>query len=421
MFHLQLKEKIESMKSLPLSSAQQGWASQMLETEIPHRKDEEWKYADLSFLKSDDLKFHNGVDAHQVEYNSATKILTVKICSDHPNSQIQVKSLCPGVEFFSRAEFKNYKNIERLQKTTNNQWSYKNFFANTAYSLASHNLLMVLNQEFSPEVKIEIIFDVQKVKVNTVACPSFLCHLQSGVQAKIVETYILPEQSLLVSGVDYFLAAQAQLETLKVEEVSAKARSIHTAKYSLAKDAQLKVVTLTQDSFWSRHNCFIELTESGAHADLRGAYMTTGSNFVDHHTWIDHQVAHTTSSQEYHGVIAGSSRAVFNGKIKIHHDAQKSYTSQINKNLLLSSTAEVDAKPELMIYADDVKASHGATIGQIQKDELFYLLSRGLNEAQAKELLCAGFLRSVGEILSSSLLGQFESHLQQSIPKLVEA
>lgn len=421
MFHLQLKEKIESMKSLPLTGAQQGWASQMLETEIPHRKDEDWKYADLSFLKSADLKFHKGLDAHLVEYNSATKTLTLKICSDHPNSQVQVKSLCPGVEFFSRTEFKNYKNIEQLQKTMNNQWSYKNFFANTAYSLASHNLLMVLTQEFSPEVKIEILFDLPKVVANTMVCPSFLCHLQAGVEAKIIETYVLPEQSLMVSGVDYFLGAQAQLETLKLEDVNSKARAIHTAKYSLAKDAQLKVVTLTHDSFWSRHNCFIELTEAGAHADLRGAYTTTGNNFVDHHTWIDHQVAHTTSSQEYHGVIAGSSRAVFNGKIKIHQDAQKSYTSQINKNLLLSSTAEVDAKPELMIYADDVKASHGATIGQIQKDELFYLLSRGLNEAQAKELLCSGFLRSVGEILSSSLLGRFESHLQQSIPNLVEA
>ncbi|MBY0316256.1 MAG: SufD family Fe-S cluster assembly protein, partial [Bdellovibrionales bacterium] len=143
-------------------------------------------------------------------------------------------------------------------------------------------------------------------------------------------------------------------------------------------------------------------------------------NFVDHHTWIDHQVEHTTSSQEYHGVVTGKARAVFNGKIKIHKDAQKSSTSQINKNLLLSSTAEVDTKPELMIYADDVKASHGATIGQIQKDELFYLLSRGLTASQAKELLCAGFLNSIGESLSENLQEEFRLSVKRSLAKIVE-
>ena len=421
MFNVDLKEKLKTLSALTSSQSPLAqWQKEMQDEPIPNRSNEDWRYADLSFLEKGNFKFVESQEANLVEYDAQLKKLRITVRSDSPTAVVHITSLCKGVQVFSRRDFANYAQASAIHKSLNHEWSYSNFFDSATYSLASHNLLVTFSSMMDEDVSVDIIFDMKNLKPDSVMGPHVICHVQPGATVKMTERYILAEKSLMISGVDYFIGENADAECLKLETIKTEGCHIHTSKYSLAKDARLKVVTLTQESFWSRHNCFIELTQAGAHADLLGAYTAYETNFVDHHTWIDHQVEHTTSSQEYHGVVTGKARAVFNGKIKIHKDAQKSSTSQINKNLLLSSTAEVDTKPELMIYADDVKASHGATIGQIQKDELFYLLSRGLTASKAKELLCAGFLNSIGESLSENLQEEFRLSVSRSLAKIVE-
>jgi Fe-S cluster assembly protein SufD len=135
----------------------------------------------------------------------------------------------------------------------------------------------------------------------------------------------------------------------------------------------------------------VQLAGEGGTAVLNGLYVCGGRQHADNHVRVDHLKPRTISEETYRGVLDGSARAVFNGKVVVHKDAVKTDARQSNANLLLSDTAEVDTKPELEIYADDVKCSHGATVGRLDPDMLFYLRSRAIPEAVARDLLIYAF------------------------------
>ena len=141
----------------------------------------------------------------------------------------------------------------------------------------------------------------------------------------------------------------------------------------------------------ARHDINIDLAGRGAQCTLNGLYSASGRQHVDYHTRIDHRVEHCNSFEDYKGVLSGRGRGVFNGRVIVHEGAQKTDAYQSNKNLLLSADAEVDTKPQLEIYADDVKCAHGATVGQLDERMVFYLRSRGIGEAEARALLTYGF------------------------------
>jgi Fe-S cluster assembly protein SufD len=135
----------------------------------------------------------------------------------------------------------------------------------------------------------------------------------------------------------------------------------------------------------------------GGSAQLDGLFTVTGDQVVDHHTLLDHAVPRCTSREYYKGVLTGAGRGVFNGAVLIRTDAQKSDSNQRSMNLLLSNDATIDTKPELQIYADDVKCGHGATVGRLDDDALFYLRARGIGASEARALLVGAFAREVVE------------------------
>ena len=163
----------------------------------------------------------------------------------------------------------------------------------------------------------------------------------------------------------------------------------------------------------ARHDINVSLDAPGAACTLNGLYAGHGRQHVDYHTRVDHVAPECVSDEDYSGILGGRSRGVFNGRVYVHPDAQKSDASQSNRNLLLSRDAEVDTKPQLEIYANDVKCAHGATVGQLDARMIFYLRSRGIEEAAARALLTYGFARdlmermsieSIRDIVSESLL-----------------
>ncbi len=144
-----------------------------------------------------------------------------------------------------------------------------------------------------------------------------------------------------------------------------------------------------------RHDLVVKLQEEGANTIMNGITITQGEQHFDNHTVIEHVAAHCDSQETYRSMAADESQIVFNGRILIHRDAQKSNANMSNKNLLLSTGAEIDTKPELEIYADDVKCAHGATIGQLDKEALFYLVSRGIGKEEAASMLSMGFINEL--------------------------
>ncbi|MGO1462659.1 MAG: Fe-S cluster assembly protein SufD [Marinobacter sp.] len=144
-----------------------------------------------------------------------------------------------------------------------------------------------------------------------------------------------------------------------------------------------------------RHDLQVRLEGEGAECKLNGVVVTQGKQHYDNHTTIEHIAAHCDSEETYRNIAADKSHAVFNGRIHIHQDAQKSNANMNNKNLLLSTGAEIDTKPELEIYADDVKCAHGATIGQLDEESIFYLVSRGIGRREANVLLTMAFINEL--------------------------
>ncbi len=196
----------------------------------------------------------------------------------------------------------------------------------------------------------------------------------------------------------------AELHHYKVQEEGPEAVHIATLHARLGRDAVYDSFTQTTGGRLSRNESSVRLDGEGAECHLNGAYLLRDSQHCDTTTVIDHLKPRTTSREVFKGVIDDAARAVFQGRIVIHQDAQQSNGHQLSKALLLSDKAEIDAKPELEIYADDVKCSHGATAGDLDHDALFYLRARGIPEETARHMLIEAFLTdTINEIAAEGL------------------
>ena len=179
----------------------------------------------------------------------------------------------------------------------------------------------------------------------------------------------------------------------------------------------LDTLTLDAGGRIVRNDLNVRLTGPGARVDMRGVYLGDGSQHIDNHTHVDHVARDTISREDYRGILRDRSRGVFNGKVHVHEGADGTDAAQSNPNLLLSDHAEIDTKPELEIYADDVKCSHGATVGQIDATSLFYLRSRGIDQATAVQLLTWAFCReALTGIADDALRTRAERLVAEQIP-----
>lgn len=187
----------------------------------------------------------------------------------------------------------------------------------------------------------------------------------------------------------------SSVDIVKIQEENTEAYHIATSAVSVGPDANYGSHAVSNGARIYRHGLNVALAGEGGNALLEGLYLTDGEQLSDTHSMIDHAAPHCTSGEHYKGILDGSSRAVFNGKIMVRPGAQQTNSYQENRNILLSDRAKVDTKPQLEIFADDVKCSHGATVGQLSKDSMFYLRSRGIGEEQAKLILIYAFANDV--------------------------
>ena len=207
--------------------------------------------------------------------------------------------------------------------------------------------------------------------------------------------------------------------SLFVSETGSEKSLLLQNNYSqVEQEASLQIFDMTLPSQWSRHNTLAKMNAPGASTQLYGLYMNDEKSFCDHHTSIEHLAEQTQSKQLYKGVLSDQAKAVFNGLVYIAPGASQSSSEQLNKNLLLSEKAEVNTKPELQIYNDDVKASHGATIGQMDEEQLFYLVSRGIKPDKAWKTLCRAFTMDIFEDFEDQDTSFLVDKVSQAIEKM---
>jgi Fe-S cluster assembly protein SufD len=229
--------------------------------------------------------------------------------------------------------------------------------------------------------------------------PRNLIIIEDLANATIIENYVAVGQHASFTNVvnEIFVGENGSLEHYKVQR--AKGETYHNNYTQIFQEANTNInqVTLTLDGQWVRNNLHFYMNGENCNSLLYGLYIPDGTQFVDNHSRVDHAMPNCFSDEKYKGILKDKSTAVFNGKIMVHLDAQKTNAYQRNQNILLSNEATVNTKPQLEIFADDVKCTHGATIGQLDEEPMFYLRSRGISENEARKLLLNAFADDIAE------------------------
>jgi Fe-S cluster assembly protein SufD len=215
-------------------------------------------------------------------------------------------------------------------------------------------------------------------------------------QASLIETYAGPDDAVYFTNAVTEIVAQEDsvLHHHKVQREGIRAFHIANLFFHQARNGTATSHSISFGGALVRNDVTSVLSE-GAECTLNGLYLAEGKQHVDNHTAIDHAKPHAASHELYKGILNGHATAVFNGKVIVEKDAQKTDAKQTNRNLLLSGDAVINTKPELQIYADDVRCTHGATIGQLEENALFYLRSRGIGKEDAQRLLVHAFAREI--------------------------
>ena len=292
----------------------------------------------------------------------------------------------------SKFEVRSLKPGEEVSRDLINQFDYKrNGF--TALNLAFANTVLVtIPKETSVEKPFEFNF---KADENSAIFPHLIIVAEAGSKATIIENYESNGKSFTDAGVQIFVAENASVTHYRVQKESTESFHVGTTEITLKRGSFYNSTNINLGAKLSRHDIHLKFTEEGAEAFVDGLYMLNGNQHHDTHSEIDHALPNCVSHQTYKGVLNDKSRGVFNGKVFVRENASGTDAQQSNKNLLLSNDARIDTKPQLEIFNDDVKCSHGATVGQLEDEELFYLLSRGLNQTLAKNLLTYGFAEEI--------------------------
>lgn len=247
------------------------------------------------------------------------------------------------------------------------------------------------------EQPIHVIYSSKSGGTPTLSNPRLLVVTGRNSQVSIIETYIgNPNDVYFTNAVSEFVCGEnTKLEHVKIQCESEAAFHIANTKIMAEANSNFKTHSLAFGGRVARCDYLTTLNGEGIECTLNGLYMPHGKQHVDHRLTVEHTKPRCTSHQLYKGILNDEARAVFRGKFHVHQDAQKTDAYQSNKNLLLSNNAEINTRPQLEIYADDVKCSHGATIGRLDQDQIFYLRSRCMNVESARSLLVYAFAHEI--------------------------
>ena len=361
---------------------------------LPTRKEEYWKYSDPSIISKIELKF--GTTSEYVDENYDIILVNGNIVKTLKNCKMG--SIPDGIK--KKALSENI--LEKKEKP----------FLNLNNAFTTNGLYLILEENSKQTIKILNL--VSNEKSLQVVHPRMVIIANSNSDSLILEEFrIIGNGTNFINSVTEFtLKDGANMEHIIVDDFANDTYHIANVCAKLNKNSNFISHNFSMGKKFARRDFNIELDESGANCNLFGLYFVDKDNHIDHHTTIEHKDSHCNSNENYKGILSGKSTGVFNGRIHVHPNAQKTDAIQNNKNLLLSDDSIIHTKPELEIYADDVKCTHGATVGQLDEQALFYLRSRGLNRKKSQKLLMRAY---VGEIIDEISNEKMRNELMEMI------
>ncbi len=281
--------------------------------------------------------------------------------------------------------------------------------------LSSEELCLRIPRGRIAEEPLTVVHMVTGAAEGGVVAPRILIVVDEAAEGTVVETYASSDSvgaALVVPVTQIRLEGRAILRRIRVQREGPSLFEAALTRVLVGRDAVYEDFSLALGAGLSRQDLQVGLAEPGARAVLNGFYGVDGDRLADHHTEVDHRAPVTTSRQLYKGILADAGRAVFNGRILVRSEAQGTNSYQLNKNLMLGDGCRVDTKPQLEIFADDVKCTHGAAIGRLNDEEIFYLRSRGIDHKKARGMLVRAY---VDEVAGAVVSPRVRQDLERSI------
>jgi Fe-S cluster assembly protein SufD len=426
---LELKEKQDALLAhhTALAAGGPSWlrdirdaaAARFLELGLPTTKHEEWKYTNVSPIAKTVFE-PAGSEPSPLTADQAASVQFEKLqaprlvfVNGHFAPELSNLYVVQGLHvsrFLTGAE--RGAKLAEHNLTRHAVWQEHPFTALNTASFADA-VLVEVDRDAVPEQPVYIVYlSVSSGGRPTASHPRVLVVAGANSKAAVVEEYQgLGTGAYLTNCVTEIVAGEnAVVEHYKLQRESVNAFHVSTVQLYQERNSTVTTHSVQTGAALARNDVNAVLDGENAEATLNGLFLTAGSQLNDNHTVLDHARPHCRSREFYKGVLDGASTGVFNGRIIVRQDAQKTDAIQSNKNLLLSEHAVINTKPQLEIYADDVRCTHGATVGQLDKEALFYLQSRGVGAADARNMLTHAF---AVDVLERMTIGPIRERLDQ--------
>jgi Fe-S cluster assembly protein SufD len=369
---------------------------------FPTTHDEDWRFTNITPLLKHNFLPSGKINLKQKQiknflFKKISGNLIVFVNGHFASELSKLKNLPEGISVGSLSdEIKNGSAIvnEHFGK-------YANFktqiFTALSTAFTQDGAFIYVNDNKIIEDPINILFIAVPGKEKILSQPRNLFIAGKNSQVTIIERYVSSGAGIYFTNVVSEIASgeNSSIHHIKIQEESSNAFHVSRTEVGQGKNSNFVSYSISLGGEISRYDLNSKFNDEGAECSLNGLYLLTGNQLYDTHSLIDHAKPYCTSHEHYKGILDDNSRGVFNGKVIVRRDAQKTNAFQENNNIILSDGALINTKPQLEIFADDVKCSHGATVGQLDQDSLFYLKTRGIGEEKAREILIHAFASDV--------------------------
>lgn len=407
-YKTEFERSIQDAAGNPLADLRKAAMTRFLARGFPQRRDEEWRFTDIrpivetSFALAGFEQQHVSAEQLGSALFPELKANRLVFVNGHYVAALSLLQELPeGVIIGSLAEtLSSHSELVTNALTQQLVWGVTPFTELNKAFVEDGAFIVIPPNVVVPD-PILLVFISNPGAKPTISYPRTFVHAGSGSQATLIESYICltdtaHSTNYLTNAVTEIYADEnAVIDHYKLNQESSAAYHIANTQIELQQNSNFTSHSITLGGLIVRNDINAGLRAEGIECTLNGLYMGRDRQLIDNHTAIDHAMPHCNSHEVYKGILNGRARGVFNGKIFVREDAQKTDAKQTNKTLLLSNEASIHTKPQLEILADDVRCTHGATVGQLNADALFYLRTRGIGKEQARALLTFAFANDI--------------------------
>ncbi|MBI3188217.1 MAG: Fe-S cluster assembly protein SufD [Gammaproteobacteria bacterium] len=387
----------------------------MMTLPVINRSLEAWRYTSIDALMQQAFKSVDALPEVTANHALLTPVIDsyrIVLVNGRYVASLSQQKLPAGVYFGSlNAALKTHNDILSAESGMMPD-HVEHVFSALNSALHQDGVLLHIAAGVELDKPLEIIYLNQCADQAMLIQPRNVIALDAGAKATLVERFVSSDHSVYFNNqlADIVLADDAKLTHYRLQDESRHAWHLGSLYLTLRARSQYRATSLAFGGRWARTDFVTAFQQADAVCELNGLYTVGDQQLVDFHLDTRHSVPDCVSHSHFKGLLYGKGRAVFDGRILVEQDAQRTDAKLSNDNLLLTRDAEVDTKPQLEIYADDVQCSHGTTVGQLDAQQIFYMRSRGIDAATARDMLCLGFANTVLDTIQLPALQEFASH-----------